>query len=345
MRAPIHRSFWRRRHVLGMAAGAAGATLIPRINIIQPALAQETISIGMVTWIGMTPYHIAQDQGFYEELGVSMDTKLFGSGTDSTAAFLADRTTISTPVTSSGVTYAVEGKDFRVILVQDLSVGGDGILAVDSIESIEDFEGKQIALETNGVSHFFLLQVLDDFGLTEEDVSLINVTPDAAAAAFQTGNVDIAVTYAPFLQQADGAREDGRIIYDSSQKPTAIADLYVVDTAYMEENPEAIEAFVRGTLKGLDFLNENRQQGLEIAAEALGTTPEDIDEQLGGVELPGVDANVEMLNDPDSDLYMLKPMQALAEFLHDKGQIESVPDLSDLLEPRFILAVQENPTP
>ena len=234
-----------------------------------------------------------------------------------------------------------QGKDFKIVMVQDNSVGIDGILAKDSIASIEDFAGKQVAVETSAVSYFFLLQVLKEAGLSKEDITAVNTEPSAAAAAFQSGNVDIAVTYAPFLQEAADATEDGRIIYDSSQMPTAISDLYVFDTAFVEENPEAVQAFVNATLRGIEYLKENPEEGLEIGAAVLEMEPADLESDLGGLELPDQAANLEMLAQPDNDLYLGKPLAELSSFLLSEEQIESDPgDLSALIDPQFVEAAE-----
>ncbi len=296
--------------------------------------------MGSTVWIGLTPLFIALEKGFFKELNLKVDFKTFGANSDYVAAFLAGQLDALAPVTSEVVSLAAKGKDLQIVLVEDTSIGGDGILARNHIESIEAFRGEKIAVDRGGVSHFFLLQVLKEAGLSEANVTLINADPPAAAAAYQAGNVDIAVTYAPFMQQANQAQPDGRIIYDSSKMPTAIVDVYAFDRAYVEANPQAIEAFVRGIFKGLDFLSSNREEALEIAAKQFEVTPEDLAADLEGIQLPGAEVNLEMLGDSTSDLYLLNSLENLAEFLKEQGQIDEIPDLSNLLEPKFIEAVR-----
>lgn len=338
---------WTRRQALKLLSGAAGGIALHACtNAAESSQtsAGTSASVGIVTWIGYSPLYIAQEKGFFEELGLNLDVKVFSSGTDASAAFAAGQIDGLSLVPSEAVLLAANGSDYRVVYVVDTSNGGDGILARSSISNVAAFKGKAIAVEIGGVSHFFLLEVLSEVGLTEEDVTLINVTPDAAAAAYQSGNVEVAVTYAPFLFTANQAQSDGRIIYDSSKlaTPTAIADLFIFNTDAIADNSAAIEAFIRGNLKGLEFLIAHPEEGLAIAAERLELTPEDLSEQLKGVKLADLNANIEMLNNPDSNLYVLKPMNELANFLETQEQIDQVPDLSDQLDPQFVLAIQES---
>lgn len=83
------------------------------------------------------------------------------------------------PVTSEAVLVASYGKDYRIVLVEDTSVGGDGILARNSVADIKDFKGKRIAVDRGTVSHFFLLQVLKQAGLSENDVTAAIPPPSA----------------------------------------------------------------------------------------------------------------------------------------------------------------------
>lgn len=299
-------------------------------------------STGSTLWIGYTPLYIALEKGFFTEGGLDLDYNVFSASAEADAAFAAGRLDGQNNVTSEAVALAATGQDYRIIMVADTSLGGDGILARNSINDIADFKGKEIAVEEAGVSHFFLLQVLEEAGLSGDDVSIVNVTPDAAAAAYQSGRADIAVTYSPFLQKANDAQPDGRIIYDTSQMPTAIVDVYLFGTEFVENNPDAAQAFVQGILQAKEFLETNRQEALEIAGKRLELTPEQVEEQLQGVDLTSLDRNVEMLTDSQSDLYLVDHMNSLGEFLVSQGQISEAPqNISELIDPQFVQQAQE----
>lgn len=332
-----------RRKTIQFIAGLAGTLLL---HNIAPAVAQSSpmkMSLGGVTWIGLTPFYVAQEKGFFTENNLEVNLQIFGSNTDYVSAFLANRVdgAISS-VTSEVVLMAEKGKDFKIVMIQDNSAGGDGILARNSVASIADFKGKKVAVEQGAVGHFFLLQVLDEAGLSEQDITIINADAATAAAAYQAGNVDIASTYAPFLSQANEAQTDGRIIYDSSKMPTAITDFYVFDREYLEANPEAVAAFVAGIAKALDFIETNRDEAMAIAAPQLEVTPEALAVDLEGIELPNIAKNIEMLTDSSSDIYILNSLNAMGDFLVNQQQIQAVPDMATYIEPKFVQSVRAN---
>lgn len=343
----------RRRYALQLLAGATGAAFLHGCGASSSDEGGDgdltmSLSMGTVPWIGQVPLYIAIEKGFFADEGLDFTLNLFGSNGEYLSAFLSGQLDAISPVSSEAVLLKSQGKDYKIVLVQDNSVGGDGILAKTSIESIEDFKDQKIAVDTAGVSYFFLLQVLKEAGLSKDDFTAVNTDPAAAAAAFQSGNVDIAVSYAPFLQQAADAVEDGRIIYDSSSMPTAIIDLYLFDTAFIEENPETVQAFVNGALRGLEFLETDTEEALAIAAKELEVTPEELASDLEGVKLPDVATNLKMLATPGDELYLDQPMEDLSTFLYAEGQIESaVSDFPALFDSQFVQAYADksNSTP
>lgn len=342
---------WTRRQALWLMSGLSGSLALHACTQqtqtssstaqLTETAATEPVSAtaGGTLWIGCTPLYIALSKGFFEEGGLKLDYKDFSSDVEGDAALGSGRLDGLSIVTSQAVTLAAKGIDYRVIMVADNSLGGDGILARNSIADIKDFKGKQIAVEVGAVSHFFLLQVLKSAGLSSSDVKIINVTPDAAAAAYQAGKTDIAVTYSPFLQKANAAQKDGRIIYDTSKMPTAIVDVYLFSTKFIEANPEAPKAFVQGIFKGIKFLETNKDEALAIAGKRLQLKPKEVEEQLKGVRLIDLPTNLEMMSNAESDIYLLKHMNELSQFLVEQKQISQAADVSKVLEPKFLKQV------
>jgi NitT/TauT family transport system substrate-binding protein len=338
---------WTRRQALYFLAGAVGTVTLNACtqaarNSSGASNSSEltSASMGVNPWIGQAPLHVAQAKGFFREAGLDLDVKTFGANLEMIPAFSAGQLQgISAMPSSEAVLMAANGTDYRVVGIMDLSAGGDAILARNSIGDIQDFKGKQIAVQEGGLGHFFVLQVLKEAGLSGEDITIVNAGPDAAAAAYQSGNVDIAFTYSPYLEQANAEQPDGRIIYDTSKMPMAIIDLNLVSVDFAQNHPEAVQAFLKGIFKAQEFLQTNPDEAYTIVAEPLGIQPDEVGEQLQGVELPDLQTNMEMMSNPQSDVYLLNALTEMAEFLQAQGQIDTVPDLSRLVDSEFLSAI------
>src|SRR5580658_6136669 len=77
------------------------------------------------------------------------------------------------------------------------------------ITSISQLRGKKIAYGSGSSGNYNLLTVLTKAGLTDRDVTLVNLQPAEALAAFSSGAVDAWDIWPPYVQQVvaqDGAR-------------------------------------------------------------------------------------------------------------------------------------------
>ena len=77
------------------------------------------------------------------------------------------------------------------------------------IASIQQLKGKKIAYGSGGSANYNLLTVLTKAGLTTKGVTLVNLQPAEALAAFASGSVDAWDIWPPYVQQVvaqDGAR-------------------------------------------------------------------------------------------------------------------------------------------
>jgi NitT/TauT family transport system substrate-binding protein len=343
-------SRWTRRQALWLLAGAAGGLGLHACNQSAKTASNASAAdspanlipaaFGVTTWIGNSALYIAQEKKFFREAGLDLTVRTYGTVAEGFPAFSAGQLQGVLPVTSEAVSLAAKGVDCRIVMVADTSAGADVILARNSITDIADFKGKRVAVQKGGVGHFFLLQVLAEAGLSEKDVTIVDVIPDAAASAYQAGDIEIAYSYSPLVEKVNAVQKDGRIIYDSSKMPTAIADSYAFSTQFIQTHPQAVQAFVNSVFKGLDLLRTNPDEALPIVAERLKVKPEELATQLKGLRLPDLQTNIDMLSNPQSELYLPKPMNAMAKFLQGQKQIKTAPDMAKYVDPQFVKALQ-----
>ena len=70
----------------------------------------------------------------------------------------------------------------KSIIMQDWSRGGDGIVSLSSIKSIEDLKGRKIACTQFTPSHFLLLYLMSQSGLSSEDRAAVVETRTCASS-------------------------------------------------------------------------------------------------------------------------------------------------------------------
>lgn len=169
---------------------------------------------------------------------------------------------------------AAGGVDSTALIVGDFSNGNDGIVLKKG-KSVADLKGQRVNLVELSVSHYLLARALDQAGMKERDVTVVN-TSDADIVGAYTSSPDVTavVTWNP--QLAEVAKVPGStMVFDSSKVPGEIIDLMVVNSAVMKDNPAFAKALVGAwyEIMGLMAAPETPagKAALEAMAKASGT--------------------------------------------------------------------------
>ena len=175
----------------------------------------------------------------------------------------------------------------KSILQEDWSRGGDGIVSLKTIKSVEDLKGKKIATTKFTPSHWLLLYLLSQSGLSPDDRAGIEknlvYTSEApqAAAAFKAGKVDAAVTWEPDLSAAVAARGDeAHVLVSTTSATNVIADTLVARQALVDEAPKTVQDFVAGWFDGISVMKEDPQGTNQMIGAALKLSTDDISGML-----------------------------------------------------------------
>jgi NitT/TauT family transport system substrate-binding protein len=187
---------------------------------------------------------------------------------------------------------AEQGQAGKSILLQDWSRGGDGIVSLSSIRSIEDLKGRKVACTQFTPSHFLLLYLLSQSGLSPEDRGVVEkniiFTTDAPAAAamFKARQVDAAVTWEPDLSSAVTARGDeAHILVSTTAASNIIADTLVVRQDILQQAPESIRDFVHGWFDGIEMMKTDPASSYDVVGRALKLDGETVSGMLSGLKL------------------------------------------------------------
>jgi NitT/TauT family transport system substrate-binding protein len=241
---------------------------------------------------------------------------------------------------------AEQNQKAKSIIMQDWSRGGDGIVALSSIRQVEDLKGHKIACTQFTPSHFLLLYLLSQSGLTpderaavEKNIIFMTDAP-AAAAAFKAKQVDAAVTWEPDLSAAVTARGSEAHVLVSTQAATnIIADTLCARQEVIDQAPETVRDFVRGWLDGIEMIKNNPNGSYEVVARALKLDTDTVSGMLSGLKLTPYADNAQF--------YGLTGAKAHYETLFDtafviwrkKGLVTRSVDAKGWADTRFLQAV------
>jgi NitT/TauT family transport system substrate-binding protein len=293
----------------------------------------EPITLGYSAWPGWAPWAVAEEAGIFDEVGVDVELKWFDDYIGSLDAMAAGQIDANSQTLNDTLVGISSGSDQTVVVVNDNSAGNDAIIVDESINSIEDLAGKDVAAEAGVVDHFLLLQGLQSVGLTEDDINFQGLLTDQAAATFSGGELDAVGVFAPFTVQAL-ERPGSKVLFDSSDFPGTIPDFLAMDSALVEDRPEDVQKLVDAWYMTLDYIEQNPEESAEIMAERLGVSVDEYNDFAGGTKLFDADtALASLTGDADTDLPAMT--DTVNDFLLDTGLVEDKPDVADLYDTSF----------
>jgi NitT/TauT family transport system substrate-binding protein len=219
--------------------------------------------------ISELPFKVAQLKGFWREEGLDVETILIRGAVGMQA--LLGGSVDYTSASGSTIAAAVRGLPVKLVFISSAKPQFD-LISQPSIRSVQDLKGKVIGISSRGGSNDLMTQmILQKNGLTpNKDVTLIIVGgQEESALALRAGRVAAALMTPPrpFMLQREGFH---RIAYAGDYMPTYPNGGIGVTDEKIKNNPADVLAFVRGTIKALQFSRQNRAEMLKIMAPYLG---------------------------------------------------------------------------
>ncbi len=294
----------------------------------------DPIVLAYSAWPGWFPLAIADQEGIFEEAGVEVELRFFADYLGSLDAMAAGEVDGNTQTLNDTMFGVAAGDEQVIVVTNDNSTGNDAIICDESITSIEDMAGKEVAAEPGVVDHFLLLQGLESVGLTEDDIDFSGLPTDAAAASFAAGELDCVGVFAPFTLTAL-EREGSHVVFDSADFPGTISDHIVVTPELVEERPEDVQALVDAWYMTLDWMDENPDEALEILSEAAELSPEEYESFAEGTTLFTVDEALAAFEDGDDTTSLQHTAELINPFLVEAGLTEDEAPLDGLFDPSF----------
>ncbi|HEX4336050.1 MAG TPA: aliphatic sulfonate ABC transporter substrate-binding protein [Polyangiaceae bacterium] len=314
--------------------GALTLILTGLMALARPADAApplKTYKVGFNAWIGSIGFFVAKDKGFFKEEGLDVQTKSFSSPGDGLKPLLsgdldADLTTADTVLT---ILDKAPGQ-IKMVYLTDTSAGADAILAKKEIADVKGIKGKKVAATLGQCNQLLLDKALEKAGMTEKDIQLVNMNPDDAGAAFAAGQIDVAVTWEPWITKVSGEKK-GHVIFSSKETPNLILDVLAISKKVATTKAAETKAFLKGLNRGYDFVEAHPDEAAAIAAKALEQKPDEVKAMLPKVNLYGLAKNTELLAGPAADA-----TKAVSKFFKDHKVNDTLVDTSSIYDASFL---------
>jgi len=245
--------------------------LVVLVPASSPALAQLKKIRFSTTSIAVTElqFRIAQMKGFYREEGLDLETLLIrGSvGMQALIGGSVDYASAAGSIIAAGV----RGAPVRLVLIVNSKPQFD-LVGQRDIKSVQQLKGKVVGISSRGGAVDLLTQLIfTKHGLTpNKDVTSIVIgTPEELATALRAGVIAACLLSPP--RQLILYREGfSRLAYSGDYLPSYPSGGVGATEEKIKNHPSEVLAFVRASLKGLQYYSQHRSEAVDIISKYLG---------------------------------------------------------------------------
>ncbi|MEU4238239.1 ABC transporter substrate-binding protein [Actinoplanes sp. NPDC026619] len=266
----------------------------------------------------------------------------FDSGASINTAFVAKSLDIAA-IGSSPVARGLSAPlniPYQVAFVLDVAGDNEALVARNGsgVTDVASLKGKKVGTPFASTAHYSLLAALNQAGVKESEVNIVDLEPQDIQAAWTRGDLDAAYTWLPSLAEI---KKTGKVLISSKQLATAgkpTLDLGVVSTAFATAHPDAVDAWRKAEAQALDLIAADPAGASKSIGAELNLSPAEAQDQLSqGVFLKPADISApEWLGTESSVGKLADNLVSAAEFLKGQQKIDSVPALADVQKAIYV---------
>jgi aliphatic sulfonates family ABC transporter substrate-binding protein len=193
----------------------------------------------------------------------------------------------------------VNGGDYKIIARWESDYNSYLIVRDDAgISSLSDLKGKRLAFAFGSTQTALVYGYLDDAGLTDNDVELVNLSHADIATSIASGEVDAAVVDQMRAEQAVSNGGVTKLLNGEGYK--LFVSPVIATNNFTEAHPDLTARVLKVLQKAAVYSEENNEDAIKKAAERIGVDESaigplmqecDLEYQLGDKEIEAIKEN------------------------------------------------------
>jgi NitT/TauT family transport system substrate-binding protein len=247
------------------------------------------------TWPGLSPFYLAKSKGFDLAEGVQLEIEMSENVDARRSSLLSGEADLVGITLDTIVIANSKSIPMTIIAESDIFFGGDGIIASKEIQSVSGLRGKRIACAEGQPSHFFLLHLLKNEGMGSDDFKLIPADDGSQAATlFAAGQVDAAVTWDPWISQAEKLTQ-GHVLITTKEAPGLLLGILAANRDLLPERVDRISRVMRAWFRAVEYCRTNREEAYALMAGNYNVSVEEFARMIAGAQLADLEENKKIL--------------------------------------------------
>jgi len=288
-----------------------------------------------------TEEYVAAQEGFFAQQGLNVKIKIFESGSDVNKAFQAGTIQFGSSSTTAVPSARAAGLPLTMVVAgmnDATSTSYDGPLGIIGradrgiTTQASSLKGKRIGVLLGSTTEQYLRLYLEKNGMTEKDVTLVNLQVPDHPVSLQQGDIDAAASWEPYVTQEISELGPKAVVMSRGEGLLGYTvGMGVLDATLTKDRAEVVK-FVTAVAEADAFVRKNPQKAAQDAAAYL----------TGLNVAQAADAIKNHLKwDPRLSTCTQKAMQQGADELFTSGQVTKQIPLADLMNTSIIAQVEQ----
>jgi taurine transport system substrate-binding protein len=322
------------RRLLGLGALFLGVSALMTAG----RAADTAIRIGYQP--GTSPrFFVARDQQFFEKAGLSPQYAKFISAPPMLAALQGANIDVAFMTTPPVIFALSQGIDVRIFFIESDAAQTQALVSTKTagIKSLADQKGERIAVTFGTSAHYGLLKSLQANGISDSQVTMLDMQPSAMLPAFINGDIAGAWSWDPWTAKMQD--EGGTLVGSLASLHLPMPGVWVVRTDWLARNGEAIQRFIKAMDAASGYMKSHDADAVKALADELGVDPQTAELIFSRIELPPlpdqIHGYVAALGSGSTvaSSGMAAHLKDLASFFYGVKKIPTEPDVITAIDP------------
>lgn len=262
--------------------------------------------------------------------GVSIKYVQFDVGRDVNTAMASDSVDIATIGTPPGTTGIVNDLPYKIYYLHDIIGASEALVAKNSsgINSIADIKGKKIATPFGSTSHFSLLSALKQNNISEQDVTILDMSAQDIIAAWSRGEIDGAYIWQP--AQANLIADGGKVITtseDVAKNGAITGEFGIVSNDFASKYPDVVKAYIDILDQATKEYKTQSDDVVNTLAGELGLTAEETKSVMNQIQVLDKSQQAQYIGTADKEGSLPQLLKDTSDFLLAQNVVTSSPDI------------------
>ena len=215
---------------------------------------------------------VARDLGLFEKAGLSASFVKFDAGPPMVEAARNGTIDLASVGSVAFLIGLSQGLDWTMIGINPEGAYGQGLVVhKDSdIRTPTDLKGKRIGLFMGATAQFGFLMMLRQHGIRVEQVTMVNMSPQAQLQALETRQIDAAMVWEPWMHRMIRGANARIVETEGNLGIYTNVDCYSVRRDWLRANRDTALRFLRALVIANDAISKDRRVAYRAWAREVG---------------------------------------------------------------------------